>query len=319
MSKIDSLSWKVWQFLQKKNCLFKGVKFLLATSGGSDSVAMANIFFAIKKKISFDVKLVYFHHNLRKNSDKEQVFVKELAKKLNFDCSYFQAKELQSPSLQNKARQWRLKELEILRKKEKFDFIVLAHHLDDLAETQIWRILRGVSLFDLATMQPIDNYFLRPLLYFSKKELQAYLLEKKQDWLEDESNLSLDYTRNYIRHKIIPPMKNIFSPNYKDTFLKKMLSLHQESNQLNQIYQSQVSVDNNNFIFYEKIQFLPELFAKKLIYDFLLAHKIKDILRVQVENIYQLVDKNQGGWRLAVGKKFICIGDKKKIILKNLN
>ena len=316
MSKIDSLSWKVWQFLKEKNCLFKGVKFILATSGGSDSVAMAHLFFAVKKKIDFEVKLVYFHHNLRNSSDKEQIFVKKLAKKLNFDYCNFQSKELKIPSLQNKARKWRIKELEKLRKKENFDFIVLAHHLDDLAETQIWRILRGVSLFDLATIKPVDNYFLRPLLYFSKKELQTYLLKIKQDWLEDESNLSLDYTRNYIRHKIIPPMKNIFSPNYQDTFLKKMLSLHQESNQLNQIYQSQVSLDNNNFLFYEKIQSLPELFAKKLIYDFLLAHKIKDILRVQVENIYQLVAKNQGGWKLAVGKKFFCIGDKNKIMLK---
>ena len=316
MNSIHPLSWRVFDFLQKQEKLKIEGNYLIAVSGGCDSVALARVFFEIKKKKYINVALVYLNHNLRTNSQKECLFVEKLAKKWGFGYWYFENKQLQKPDIQNKARQWRYKKLEKLRVVENFDFIVLAHHLDDLVETQIWRLMRGVSLFDCVGMLPVQGYFLRPLIYTSKLEIKNYLVECHQEWMEDESNFSEDYTRNYIRLQIIPKMKAVFLKEGRtsNNFLYKMLALHQEVRSLNKMYLAEVPrLQGVGKLHYKQVQLLPELFGKKLLYDFFLTYQMQGLFRAQVNKAYQLVMQNKGGWRLQMGKEYICFGREKKI------
>ena len=268
-SKISAFSWKIFQFLENHNISLKNKSYLISFSGGSDSTALLRVFLEIQKKIKIKLFLAHFHHGIRLKSDLESEIVQKTAKEFDIPCFIFHQK-IQEPAIQEKARKWRYQELEKLRKKKKIDFILLGHHLDDLVETQIWRLLRGASLFDLVAMLPKKKYYLRPLLYTSKKEILIYLKQLKQKWIEDESNQEEYYTRNYIRNQIIPKMKNIFSIESEEKFLQKMLSLHQESIGLNKIYQDQTKKVDKEFLTFQEISSLPELFAKKFLHDFLI-------------------------------------------------
>ena len=161
----------------------------LLISGGCDSVALTRIFYSFLKKIDLRLELVHFHHGIRKKrgckfwtplvkqiqdvTDKMQYFkvfdysfcyfVLDLAKKLSLKCHLFKNKSITPQIFKEKARKWRYQKLEFLKQKENFQFVVLGHQLEDLVETQIWRLLRGTSLFDLSAISYRQKFYLRPL------------------------------------------------------------------------------------------------------------------------------------------------------------
>ncbi len=333
MTKLASFSWEIFNSLCKQNFLQSGKAYLIAISGGCDSVALSRLFHSFLKKMDFKLELVHFHHGIRQKSDVEADFVLALAKKLFLKCHLFKTKSLRPPAIQKKAREWRYQKLEMLKQKENFAFVVLGHQLEDLVETQIWRLLRGTSLFDLATILPKQKFYLRPLLYTSKLKIQDYLHSIKQDWVEDASNLEDSYTRNSIRKHLLPAMQNILLPEKspapwsaeKQTvphqFLEKMLALHKEAIELQGIYQTQTShiTFEKGYLNFEELQKLPCLFAQRVIHDFLISQKIDSLLRVQIENIYQLVLENKGNWELKLSKNRVVEGRNKKIFIRPLH
>lgn len=324
--KLDVFSWKIFNSLCKQNFLLSGEAYLIAISGGCDSVALSRLFHSFLKKMDFKLELVHFHHGIRQKSDIEADFVLGLAKKLSLKCHLFKNQSLFPPAIQKKAREWRYKKLEMLKQKQNFTFVVLGHQLEDLVETQIWRLLRGTSLFDLATILPKQKFYLRPLLYTSKLQIQDYLHSINQNWVEDASNHEDSYTRNSIRKHLLPAMQNI-PPSKKlltekqassHNFLEKMLALHKEAIELRSIYQTQTShvAFEKNYLTFEELQKLPCLFAQRVIHDFLIAQKIDVLLRVQIENIYQLVLENKGNWELKLSQNKVVQSRDKKLFVK---
>ena len=100
-----------------------------------------------------------------------------------------------------------------------------------------------------------------------------------------------------------------------DKFLSKMLNLHQESLQLQEVYQKQViNIDlNKGYLLFKEITDLPNIFALRLIHDFLLKQKIKFIIRSQIENIYQLILQNKGNWRIELHEAKVAFGKMQKL------
>ena len=325
MTKLDSFSCKIFNSLCEQNFLHTGYAYFIAISGGCDSVALTRIFYSFLKKIDLRLELVHFHHGIRKKSDEEADFVLDLAKKLSLKCHLFKNKSITHPDIQRKARKWRYQKLEFLKQKENFQFVVLGHQLEDLVETQIWRLLRGTSLFDLSAISYRQKFYLRPLLYTSKVQIQDYLQSIKQDWMEDASNQEDNYTRNSIRKHLLPTMQNILSFKESQTeettpnkFLEKMLALHKEAIELKKIYQTQTAdVDfKKGYLAFEELQALPCLFAQRVIHDFLITQKVDALLRVQIENIYKLVMENKGNWKLKLSKNRLVKGRDKKLFVE---
>lgn len=291
-------------------------------SGGCDSIATTRVLLNFLEKVDLKLEAVHFHHGIRKKSDYEAEFVLNFCKKMDLKCHLIKTKHLSKPSIQKKARDWRYTQLEKLRIKQNFQFIVIGQHLNDLVETQIWRMLRGTSFFDFFAISPKQGYYLRPLLYSSKIEIKNYLNSINQQWIEDESNEEENYTRNYIRNKILPLLettiqKDSLVQNSKQ-FLQKMLNLHQESLDLNQIYQELIKdLVFCDWISFEKINSLPNLFAKKLIHDFLISRGVKNLLRSQIENVYKLVLQKKNNWRLELhGNKVVSAVQKKILVIE---
>ena len=220
--------------LHRSRLLRPGSRLLVGVSGGADSVALLRLLVAVNGSRHWGFKLVVGHvnHGTRgKESDKDETFVKRLAKELELTCVSKMLREqivsktaLKShadahpipgvgPSLASKGpseatlREARLGALTSMALRKRCDAIVLAHHADDQAETVLMRMLRGTGLHGLsgiAARREMRVAFVRPLLGFTREQLREYLEEIRQPWREDASNAGGDYLRNRIRHEVMP-------------------------------------------------------------------------------------------------------------------
>lgn len=183
--------------------------YLLAVSGGPDSMAMTHLFL----KTGFKISVAHCNFGLRgAESDREEVFVKEwmhrhgiptYVKKFNTQA-YADKKGL---SIQLAARELRYLWFEELRKEIGADFIATAHHLDDSRETLIINILRGTGIAGLAGIPARAGNIIRPLLFTTRSKIEDYLQSNQVPYVTDSSNLHTDYLRNQLRLEIIPALR----------------------------------------------------------------------------------------------------------------
>ena len=192
-------------------------KVIIAVSGGADSIALLDLLVNFSKN-NFPLQLAVasLDHGLRKESKDEINFVQGLSRKYNlpfFNSKVELLKEKQT-AIEERARKERYIFLEKIAKIYQAFKIAVAHHADDQVETVLLNFLNGTGIAGLSGMKirrPIFHnskiFLVRPLFYFTKKEIIQYLKKKKLPWCEDKSNLDEKYTRNLIRHKIIPFIK----------------------------------------------------------------------------------------------------------------
>lgn len=195
-----------------------GKKFLLAVSGGLDSVVMAELF----RLAGYNFSIAHCNFQLRGNeSDGDEKFANELAEKwkvpfftIRFETENFCTQN--KVSVQMGARQLRYGWLEEIRQKNKLDYIVTAHHADDAIETFFINLLRGTGISGLHGIKARNENTIRPLLTFYRKELEAFAAKNKLTWREDSSNETDKYERNKIRHHLLPALEEI-NPKAKDS------------------------------------------------------------------------------------------------------
>ena len=207
-------------------------KLLIAISGGMDSVVLTHLCY----KMKFNIALAHCNFNLRGDeSDADEDFVLQLAEDLNlevfiesFDTETY-AKE-QQLSTQMAARNLRYAWFNELMEQLQFDYLLTAHHADDNLETFLINLSRGTGLEGLTGIPEINGTIVRPLLAFSRQELEGYATENKITWREDSSNITTKYLRNKIRHDVIPALKGA-NPHVLQNF-NKTLSFLQDSNEI---------------------------------------------------------------------------------------
>ncbi len=189
----------------------QGKSLLVGASGGADSTALLCIFSALRGSLGFRLGAAYLDHRLRKDTLAEKKLVQHLCHqgKIEFFSGASSIKIYASQKgigIEEAARIIRYKFLEGIRKKKGFDYILIAHHLNDLAEDVLLRLIRGTGWPSLGGMKGFyeEKYILRPLLMFPKQRLISFLTHIQIPWCEDTSNNSLIYRRNRIRHEILP-------------------------------------------------------------------------------------------------------------------
>ncbi len=207
------------RFVSKEKLFTKKDKLLLALSGGMDSMVLSHLL----SEGNFHFDAAHCNFSLRGDaSDGDEKFCRDWTKKLGvkifiqkFDTFSFSKNE--KVSIEMAARTLRYDWFESLRKKNKYDYIVIAHHLDDSAETIMMNLVRGTGLAGLHGIKPKAGSLVRPLLFTDRSEIEAYCEKHKLKYRTDGSNESLQFQRNKIRQKVMPVLKSI-NPSLLKTF-----------------------------------------------------------------------------------------------------
>lgn len=235
---------KFQQHITSNFSFLKEKKLLLACSGGVDSVVLCDLL----SKTSIDFAIAHCNFSLRESeSDTDATFVERLA--TTFQAPFFLQKfdtksfaEEKKISIQMAARTLRYDWFFELLETENFDYLVTAHHLDDDLETFIINTTRATGLKGLTGIPEHTPKIVRPLLIFSKEEIEAYAVQNKLRWREDSSNKEVKYLRNKIRLEVIPKMKEA-EPGLLENFQKTQKYLNQ----------SQQLVDDYMMLVYKQI------------------------------------------------------------------
>lgn len=219
-------------------------KILLAVSGGVDSMILAELF----RKTNLNFAIVHCNFKLRDQaSDLDQQFVEQYCIQNNisffttsFDTTAF-AKDFKL-STQLAARKLRYEYFYEILKKEGFDCIATAHHLDDSIETFFINLLRGTGIDGLTGIPLQNDKIIRPLLNFSREEIENFAKENNISWREDASNATDYYLRNKIRHHLAPILREI-NPSFSHSF----------QHTLENLKQSQSLIDDASRMVYKKV------------------------------------------------------------------
>ncbi|MBN1816516.1 MAG: tRNA lysidine(34) synthetase TilS [Sedimentisphaerales bacterium] len=227
---VESLEQTVAQFFSAEVRLTGEESILLAVSGGADSVAMLHIMHRLWETGRIPVSLVAAHvnHNLRSDSGRDLKLVQEQARRLGLPF-LSRSVEVSEHSVQTKlsletaARQLRLAALVEMARQADCSIVSTAHHADDNAETLLHRMLRGTGFRGLRGIEPIKQFhawpeisFIRPLLWIKREQILAYCRKENLSWREDRTNRQTTYTRNRIRHSLIPWLQEEFGPGVQD-------------------------------------------------------------------------------------------------------
>ncbi len=236
---------KFLNFISDNKLCNKDSKILLGLSGGIDSICL----FHLLKNSGFNMSVAHCNFNLRgdeANGDEE--FVTHIVKtnnipfySINFDTKKY-AKE-NGISIQMAARDLRYNWFEKIRLENNFDYIAIAHNMDDVVETFIINLTRGTGIKGLTGIKAKSNNIIRPLLFASRKEITSFCSQKNYLFREDSSNISTKYSRNKIRHNIIPSFEEI-NINFKNTIIETISRL----SQVEDIYLSKIENTKNEII-----------------------------------------------------------------------
>lgn len=188
------------------------VKYIVAVSGGIDSVVMLDLF--AKQQIA--IVVAHVDHGIRDESHEDEVFVRELANK--YGVEYVSTRlELGALSSEDAARQARYVWLEEVRERYGAEAIATAHHQDDVIETMCLNLLRGTGWRGLCSLRTTSSR-VRPLLGWSKAQVVGYAIDHGLGWREDSTNESLRYTRNRIRTQVITRLDSVQRQQFLDLY-----------------------------------------------------------------------------------------------------
>lgn len=208
----------------EKNQLFGAQsKILLAISGGVDSMVLLHLL----NQGGHQIALAHCNFGLRANaSDADQAFIRDRAaeNKIPFHDIKFDTKSYASDqgiSTQEAARELRYQWFGKICEEYGYDVIATAHHASDQVETVLFNLTKGCSISGLHGIPVRNNRIVRPLLFLSKDEILTFARENQLTWREDESNATSAYSRNFIRHDVIPNLKRI-NPALESTMLRNI-------------------------------------------------------------------------------------------------
>lgn len=201
------------QILQNNNLLKADNRVLLAVSGGVDSIALFHLMRKIPEIKRPKLSIAHVNHQLRPEADTEEEFVKHLAEKYRIPFYSFLWDKADHPAsgIEEAARKIRYSFFKQVMKQQNINVLMTAHHQDDQIETILMKLARGSTLSQLTGIQFSQSFsegeLVRPLLGFSKQELYTFAKEQRLEFIEDETNYELTYTRNRFRNQIIPLLK----------------------------------------------------------------------------------------------------------------
>ena len=293
--------WSTMQIVESVKKYLKDYKvenkIICAISGGCDSVVMTHIL----SKLGLEVVAIHLNHNWRgEESLRDENFSREFAKSLGIEF-YSEKLSFDVKKTETDAREARYLFFKSCAKKFNSKYVFLAHNKNDNAETLLYRVIKGTGLKGLCSIPKHRDIFYRPLLDITREEIEAYAKENNLKYVNDSSNNSIKYKRNFIRKEILPLVKKI-NPDAICALnnLSQVANMQYEivSNGLNK---AKEDIFFNDKIILEKYLSLSEPLKCEIINDFIGSDlKYRDFKRIK--SYVDFIEKN----KTSVSKKSIC-------------
>ena len=239
---------------------------VIGVSSGPDSMCLLDI---LEKKTN-KIIVCHINHNVRKESKKEEEFLKKYCKDKNLIFESYTIKEYKENNFENEARKKRYAFYEEILKKYDAEYLFLAHHGDDLIETILMKIIRGSNIEGYSGIKEISNLknykIVRPLLSYTKDEIIKYNKSHNIPYFIDNSNTNTKYTRNRYRKKILPILKKE-DKNVHKMFLRYSKILEEYDNYIKDLVKKNINnIFKNNIIFLEELNKLDNFLKKNTLY-----------------------------------------------------
>ena len=297
---------KIQNSIKEYNMCYEDDSILIGLSGGADSVALL----FMMKELGYKVSACHINHQLRgEESDRDENFCRELCDKLGVEL-FVEKLDVKKFCEENKKG---TEEGARILRYQTFDKycgegkIATAHTLSDNIETFLINFTRGATLTGLCAIPPKRGNIIRPLINCTREEIEEYLAEKGENFVTDSTNLTTDYTRNKIRHNIIPLLREI-NPSLEKSFSKSVTSLRDDNRFLDSVSHSlfhDIAQDVNTFDA-ELLKRTQKPIAFRIIAQ-ILKHLNLECNREKIESIYDLIHKdgkyNISGNVYAIAKK----------------
>jgi tRNA(Ile)-lysidine synthase len=300
--------------------VLQGDRILVAVSGGADSLALLYLLNRFSKELDYELFVAHLNHLSRgKESDGDADFVANVSDKLSLPCFIEKidvAREVPrlKTSFQESARILRYQFLEKTLLSVKGNKIAVGHNAEDQAETVLMNLLRGTGLKGLGGIAKVRGHLIRPLLGFTRAELELFLNEQNLTYRTDSSNNQIKYLRNRIRHDLIPMLKT-FNPDISANLVGLANIVREEDDWISekaQVLFSQIVTCENGkrVVVLSDFYRLPLVMKRRLVREVLFELKadLRGITAIHVEQVLELFShaKVGNGLSLPDNVKVVC-------------
>lgn len=277
------------EFRQKKICV--------AVSGGIDSVVLLHYLKAREGECGYFLSAVHCEHGIRGAESVEDMrFVEKLCEGLQVPLYVFfedcpKRAKAERVSLETAARNFRYERFASLVQEKKADLIALAHHAGDEAETVLFRLSRGTSLTGVGGMVALNGYLLRPLLTWTRADIEAYARKEGLSWREDKTNFERDATRNKLRLDVLPKLEDAV-PGAANNLVRFAELAKEDDELLYELAESLLHVENEEVV----LSFCKKkpLFRRACLIALKKLGVTRDYTALHLENAYRLQALERG-------------------------
>lgn len=297
---------KATETILKYNLLGKRNRLLIGVSGGMDSISLLHFLANFDFNMKLDLYGCHINHGIRgEDANRDEIFVRDFCECLGVKLFVHkidvpQIAKDQKISIEECARNIRYQVFEEYAK-ELGSKIVTAHTLNDSMETVFINISRGTGLRGLCGITPVRGNIIRPLIFVPRRQIERYMNENKLPHVEDKTNSETKYTRNFVRHYIIPKFYELNGA-FETVFERMCLNLRKDEEFLEQhAKNSQIDVDleSDNYRL-QKIKLLPDCLKFRVIKQILRQYKVP-YEQKKIKLIKEMLDMGSGKLELKKG------------------
>ena len=320
----DYIIKEVGETIVSQNLIEDNDKIVVAVSGGPDSITLLDVLVKLKRELNINYEIIVAHvnHMIREESEEEKVYVENMCKKYGVEFNYLKTdvkkiSKIKKISEEMAGRDERYRFFDELLNKKSANKIVVAHNLDDNAETVLLNIIRGTGIKGLSGMQYKNGNIIRPLLNIKKCDILLYTEENHLNPCFDKTNNENVYLRNKIRNILIPELKSEYNSNIVQNIIRMSKLLCIDDSFLeeytkgildNTIIAKEDKSITFNFSHFDKThEAINRRYVRCLLSDLDLLDGIQN---VNIEDILEHLNKN------IKGKKYIKKGKFEVVILK---
>lgn len=211
---------KILSVMQKHCMITVGDTVVVGVSGGADSMCLLSFFNTISSEYRLNIICAHVNHGIRgKEADRDEEFVRSFCRENNirFECAHYDIPAISQQTGESEEQCGRRLRYEFFSSFGSDVKIATAHNLNDCEETFLFNLARGTGLRGLTGIPPVRSNIIRPLIECTREEIEAYLQEKGLSFVTDSTNLSDDYSRNRLRHNVLPLFSDI-NPSFHSAF-----------------------------------------------------------------------------------------------------